>query len=449
MSEDTIDTFPASIPIRDLQEHNPEFDEKQVQRHKLIYEAGEEFKRNVDKFLVKRQIEKIGATCGVDGNSHWEARKEKAWFIPRGSGLIDFIVAAVFKNSPYLEAEPDTEGFWDGLNSNADGLGTDFSTVLRQALRQVLTFGRGYLAISFAEPETQAGEESEVRISALPADCLDDWGHDESGRLKWVRTYREDRLRSAIWRPSDTVKKCWTYVTDSEIAEYEAIFENGKQSPQLANLVRQTSHNFGSLPVYEIRASKEMFVLERIYDVLVALYNREVSITWALDNLAYAMLVLNLDTTDVDKIVISELAALRLTAVEKAGYVSPAPQIFDPLFKDCDRLKQSLYEVVQSLALNAAANQTQNARQAASAKRLDSESMKTMLQSFAWPVKDAVELLIADLKAYRGEDETEVELKNLDPGELTPEELQLQLGLQPGQELKQVPDNQEDGTQEE
>jgi hypothetical protein len=186
-------------------------------------------------------------------------------------------------------------------------------------------------------------------------------------------------------------------------------------------------HDFGALPVYLVRCTDDMHVMKRIYDVLVALFNREVSITWSLDQLAYAMLTLKLDSTELNKVVVSEAAALKLTPTESAEFVSPNPQAFEPLFKDSERLKNALYEVIQAMAHNAAAVQTQNARQSAEAKRLDGSPMKAMLSSFAWPVRDTLETLIRDLKRYRNEPELEVTIEDDGPEDVSLEDVKQQI----------------------
>ena len=78
--------------------------------------------------------------------------------------------------------------------------------------------------------------------------------------------------------------------------------------------------------------------------------------------------------------------------------------------------------MLQTLAANALATQTQNARQAASAKEIDLQPMSTLLKSYAWPVRDALERLVEKLKIYRGEEDNDVRIEGLDQFEATMED---------------------------
>ena len=93
--------------------------------------------------------------------------------------------------------------------------------------------------------------------------------------------------------------------------------------------------------------------------------------------------------------------------------------MYEPLFRDTERLKQALYEVVQALAINAQATQTQNARQSGDAKLIDREPLQTLLASFAWPIEEALLRLIEALKTYRNEEDLDVQLAGFTPSDVT------------------------------
>jgi hypothetical protein len=169
--------FPPVLPIKDLRVHHPEYDADEIENYRLIYEGGKAFRNKIDRFLVKRQIEKSGVVNGIDGNAHWKARCERAWYVARGPGLIDFMVASVFKDLR-LSAPNDSTGFYERLNTNADGKGTNLVQIMRDALRNDLLYGRGYLSANFSR---EYGEDSPVQIAAPRADLLDDWNEDDDG----------------------------------------------------------------------------------------------------------------------------------------------------------------------------------------------------------------------------------------------------------------------------
>lgn len=442
--------FPGAIDYNTLNQHNSEYDAERMLKHRLLYEGGPEFHDKIDKFLVKRQIEKNSAgSGGFNGNAHWEARSEKAWYIPRGAGLIDWLIAEVFKKDIRIVCNDGSEAqkeYWEGLNENADGLGTSLSTICRRALREVLLYKRGYFAVNFVDEFGEAAKEEslEARIRSIPASTVDDWELDGFGKLTMLRTRFNELERTAIWTQPTTQRYCWSFFTDTQIAEYEITGVPKDSEPKgedNANRTKDDQHDFGVIPIFPVRAEREMWVMARIYDCVIALFNREVSVTWALDQMAYALLVLKLEETEVKSIVASELAALKIKPHEDAKFESPSPKLYQPLFEDTTRLKESLYEVIQMLAQNAIATQTQNARQSADAKELDQEPMQTLLSSFAWTIKEALVNLVKALQAYRNEEDLDVKVQGIDEFDATMADLKDKLaptdsGAAPGDQQK-------------
>lgn len=428
-------SFPPSIAVETLLKKNPIYNADKLKKYRVIYKAGEAFRETIDDFLVKRQIEDASSSCGgVCGKSQYEARKKVAWYVPRGSGLIDWLVAAVFKKDVDIVAEKDPKGFWEALNDDVDGMGTTTGALCRSALREIMIHGRAYFAVNFVEPMAIPGknETLDARIKVLTAEQVDDWDEDEDGNLLWVRTNRVIPVRTNPWEQPTKEKWMWTYITATEICTYWAEKEIDKEFDRDSVATAESiPHDFGRVPVFPIRAKEEIHVMDRIFDPLVALFNREVSITWALNQQAYALLVLKLSQTDISHIVASELAALKIGTEEDALFISPNPEIFNGLFQDSDRLKKSLYEVIQALALNAMASQTQNARQSAAAKQIDNDPLQTLLASFAWPIRDALEELVDSLKAYRGEN-TEIEIEGMDHFDATLKDAEAVVNSQDG-----------------
>lgn len=450
-NEESKISFPAEIKFGVLNTRGAEYHEERLLCHKLMYEGGSAFHDHIDKFLVKRQIEKSGTNYRINnktgkiegagaGAGHWEARSEKAWYIPRGAGLIDWLIAEVFKRDIKIVCNNGTEEqkkYWESLNDNVDGLGKSLSALARDVLKEVLLHQRGYFAVKFTDEYGQAASDGslDARIRSLPAELVDDWEFDPFGRLTLVRTRHEQLVRENVWEQPTKRRYCWSFFTEAQIAEFEleAKIDAAPKDEESVSKVEDFNHDFGEIPIFPIRAQREMWVMERMHDVLMALFNREVSITWALDQLAYSLLILKLDTTQIDKIVAADMAALKLTPQEDAKFESPTPKLHEPLFRDSERLKEALYEVIQMLAQNAIATQTQNARQSADAKELDREPMQTLLASFAWPIKDALTNLVKALKSYRNEDSLDVQIQGIDEFDATLDDLKAHLEDQSGQ----------------
>ncbi|MCX7806597.1 MAG: hypothetical protein N3A38_15645, partial [Planctomycetota bacterium] len=296
--------------------------------------------------------------------------------------------------------------YWESLVPDADGAGRSMAQLCRDALLAIMLYGRAAFYVRFpaeigipSRPETLA-----ARLAVLPAPAIEDWELDERGDYAWVRLHTIETIRSAPEKQPRMELHRWTYLWPDRQVVYSASKEvraAWKRDTVLTPIVIQ--HDFGRLPVFPVRAPASAYVMGRIADVLGALFARETSLSFALNSAAYPLLVLRLAASDPKQIVASELAALRLQVGEEAQYLSPPSDAFAALFRDVERLRLALYEALHSLALSAPA-QTQNPRQSAAAKALDRDPLETLLDSFAWPVRDALARALTAIAEYRRED---------------------------------------------
>lgn len=416
--------YPERLEVAKLRSHHAGFDEAEAKRHAALYSAGKQFQSLLDQFLVKRNVElqqeatgKIPAGLG----SIYDQRKKRAWYIPRGAGLVDWLVAAVHRKEPRIVCNGGTaeqKKFWERLNDNADGRGMNLASLTRQVMRQIMTHGRGYFGIEFSAPESSARDVDSMAFAIRDYAPLQvtDWTCDERGNLTMLRVYSCQQVRANEWDTEIIKRHVWTFLTAKETVVYQAD-EVGGSVPQYAQRISEAPHDFGRIPAFMVRSGKEAHIIERCYDILVALFNRESSITHLLDTMAYAQLVLKLgNNKSTEGLISAAEAALILNAdeAEQATFISPDPNITRPLFDDGKRLVDALYQVLQMAAISAATSQVQNPRQAASAKAMDRDPMISLFYSFSWPVRDALEELIEAGKQHRNEDDLDVQLEGLD-----------------------------------
>ncbi len=261
MTEEQLDSgFPTSIKYGEIKKCGPGYDPVKIKKYDLLYDGGEAFHKHIGDFLVKRQIEK-----SAEGAGHWDARSEKAWYVPRGPGLIDWLVAEVFKKDVKIVCNNGTEeqkAYWEGLNTNADGLGGSLSTAARDALRQILIHGRGSFSVQFTDEVGQATdpESQEGRIRSLPACMVDDCEYDHEGNLVMMRTHHKTPVRENLWSQPKDVEKSWTYFTREYVVEYAYTKPIEEEPDEKYDVPRvdDFKHDFGEIPIFPIRAGREM-----------------------------------------------------------------------------------------------------------------------------------------------------------------------------------------------
>jgi hypothetical protein len=141
-----------------------------------------------------------------------------------------------------------------------------------------------------------------------------------------------------------------------------------------------------------------------------------------LDSQCFAVPVLvSDDNASIPSVQATQVMALCLKTGEDFKFVAPPTAVFSSLGEDIERLRNSMYECLQSIALNAAAI-PQAGRLSGEAVDAMRMPMTTLINSFAWPIKDAMSRLVNFLREYRG-DEFEVKLEGFEQEQPeTPEE---------------------------
>ena len=408
--------FPQTIPVRDIEQTSGAYDANKIGKHSALYVGGDCFRDRIDEFLIRRPSE---CSTNPAGRDNYAARKRRAPYINRAGGLIDWFVASVFRIEPMFICDPalpqSSIDYWTGLNRNADGLGTPLPALARRALKEVMLNLRSYFQVIFPQQSVSPADPSsaDATLDVISAIEADDWCEDGAGRLEWLRSHNVRGVEhSEFWAKSDDQVHSWTYYDEEAIAVYEAVKRHGQWADQAAVLTEYMTHEFG-LPVFEIRAGHGQWVMERIADVVIALFNRDASVCKYLDDSAFQVLAISTQK-QLDQIVAQDLMALSLEPGDSVRFLAPENGFYGPLSGDQDRLKQALYEVVQASAINAMATQTQNARQSAKAKQIDRDPLQVLLASFAWPVRDALERAKDQLAEFRNEAPDAIHLAGMD-----------------------------------
>ena len=414
-----------------------------IMDYEALYLGGDLFRQRKENFLIKRHSDEKYP-------SQWKERLSRAGYINRAGGIIDWIAAAVFYDRPTYEvsdtATDETRAYWEGLNEDADGLGHPISDILTRCLVNMLVHKRSYLTAKF---ESERGRLVDGSLNAYidlfnPVEIVD-WQHD-NGKLEWCRRDGMESMRSADkqWAMSSDVRKTWTFYDDETINTYEAIYKNG-QRPEFAQLIESIAHDFG-MPIFEVYSHCGQWVMDRIYDVAVALFNRDSSATKYLDDGAFQLIVLSLEEgRSMGDLFLKDIAGIRLNIGESLALTAPQSGYYQPLQSDREYLKASLFEVMQSTAINAASI-PQAGRMSGETVNNMREPLKVLLASLAYPIYDAWNRITKALLEHRGEPEDSVELKGFGEFVANMEEMKEVIN---GSEKRGIERTDEDGGDEE
>ena len=405
--------FPTTIAIKDLVYYNSEFNLNTIKRHEALYRGGEHFKKLAREFLFQREIEKSLRT------DLYNQRLERTAYTPHAA-VIDFLVSSVMKSEVVVTGP---SPYWDTLNTDADGDGTDLAMIARNLLLDSLLHGRSWLEIFFGDDylvdnDTNKTDENspknEARLQVVPPSMVNDWGDG------WARIYTISNERDLLWGPMTRTTERWSYLTDKEIVKYEYVKENdpvknSKNSNAFnATLIGRETHDLGICPLLKMSLSHPgMWIMNRIDQLLVQIYNRESALQFALDQGCYSLLVLNLNTTLITQVYASEVAALKLTTGEMAGFISPDVQIYEAAMKDIERSRTELGRVIHAATLEQA-SKVQSPRATGTATKIQQSPMEALLSSYAAPVIDVLTKAFTAIALMRGEDPNKVIISGMD-----------------------------------
>lgn len=476
--------FPDAIALSDLRQTHAEYDpiDKRtgvgiLDKYDDLYIGGRAFYEHIDNYLIKRSIEGSTTTApkndpnynpksagspyinnpltrpsgGSGGTCQFEARKKRAAYTPIGSGIIDFMVSAVFQNPPAIvAAQPPKEGtaavvggllakvrswflgggtpssegdtaYWHDLNRNCDGMGQDLSAFFIRVCREVMIHKRAYVMPKFGKSAEHANAKEQkdsgdldATLVFLSARDVDDWQYDSRGTLAWVRTHKVEKIRSNPAAQPDTERHTWVYITKSASYRYELKYKNTEppEDTVLVSCGPVELHDAGRLPVIQIPVPEGLWVMERLADTILALFNRQSAASWNLDSLAFTIILFK-TMKDLGSVTIPDVGGFKVDPGEDVTIISPPADGNTAQQNDIDRIKEDLFLAIQAMVLVAAAKDEQG-RQSGVAKQRDFGTLSTLLGAFAGPIRDSIEECVAIIRAYRGDDELVLAVQGLD-----------------------------------
>lgn len=390
--------MPTDVQLQDLISVNPAIDLAEIDLLSALYCGGRKFDKYKEQFLIYREAEKAGL-------ADVQTRLKRAQYINMAAGLVNWIIAVATKGTPHIEGDHEE---WDRLNRDADGYGTPFSSLARQLLADMLVSRYPYVEAC------SEGLNNKYTISRRDPETVYDFENDDNGELIWIKTVAELWSRSGQYSAPDRKKVIITYYTESDTVSYvlykkgttyqaedgSAISMQAFISPD--NTLSVYGHDFGGVPIFRGNATKTHWLMDRISEPLKAIYNSEVDLSYSLSECAYAQLIFILNNSKrANQIVRSESGAWALEVGESAQYLTPPDTAFNGLFKNIDRLKNSLYESLQMMGIETT-QIAQAGRMSGDAVREHKKPIDALVDSISWPVVDMLNKCLARIAEASG-----------------------------------------------
>jgi len=457
-----LNTWPDEIRIEDIQRTHAEYNEKdpdlglgKLQIHEDLYEGGSKFRKRANSYLDMRTIEDGGGAdinlksegnvTGSLGNALLRKKRLRASrYVPVVAGKLETLNAAILQSPPRITAIPknlaagtqkeadaasllldvqpsEADGYWAGLNDDADGNGADLTEIAQDIIRALMAHGRAYLAIEFPGDygANNLGQQREsgaldARMKAISPVAVDDW-HYTNGKLDYLRTHAVTDIKDLPWSESKGERHEWTYYTPDAVVRYAADFLKKSPSPQAARRVADPAkHSLKTIPIIPVRIPKSLWLMERLREPVLKHYNRDSSLVWSLNQMGFSLLTLigSDAEQEVSAVIDPDVEALKMKT-GTAAFLSPNVAIFSALSGDLERQEKAMDDAIQVAALSVATRDTQG-RQSGVAKFREFGALANLLSAYGMALRNAIEAWIKEVKYVREEDDEIVKLDGLD-----------------------------------
>jgi hypothetical protein len=153
--------------------------------------------------------------------------------------------------------------------------------------------------------------------------------------------------------------------------------------------------------ITEIKMPTDFCLMDSVRPLVVALFNREASLDFALDTSAYSMIVIKTKKA-LNKIAGNELNALVLDPQDDFDWAAPQGIVYEALKMRGEDMRKALETRIHSAALNLAARDQQG-RASGIAKFRDFGPIAILLEMYGEVLRAAIEEMVQKLIDLRGD----------------------------------------------
>jgi hypothetical protein len=453
---------PRSTPtIGELQKVHPHYRRDLLDEYELWYEGGHRFREALEAdagtFLCRRRsddeiLDDKSDSIRRKKTTYRDLRKTRAQYTSELGRIINSLVASAHKNPLRIVADGSDADYYQSLNADIDGAGTDASTQAARIMREGLLNRRAYLGVSFAGTALPGMDlEQALDAGILDAKLLTynacnviDWHRDGNGRLDMVRIYSSTELKKyGTWGTLLGITHQWTVVDDVDVSVY-TFFQpatNGIPTPidaaQPARLISMEAHGMDRCPVLEWTFGRDYWVADRLVEAQKKLFNSEADEAHIRSEAAHPqrwLAGMPIQNTDSDGKLLA--TAVHGIVMEPGGSFhidGPSADQSEWHFKAIEVERAGMYSAMESLYLGQS-QQSQNARQAAAAKAIDREDSTLFIAFAAASLAEMYETALKLVQSKRG-DSTIISIQGMDKIDSKP----LQDAIAEVQQLSMLP----------
>ena len=386
------------MKVKILKTTNPEYNFGLYSQYDLLYEGGNQFLNEVNRFLPKRYNE---------ASKLYSERIKRAFYIGYVGPVIDYFSSNLFALNANINKQKLklTDSFYNDFLKNVDLKGTEFNLFFKERFTDALIHQSSYILVDFPSsditPQNRAEEKKlgldRAYLVPFKKNQLIDWQLDELGNFEWVKFQICDTYRKSFDTP--LVEKYRWYIYTKEffqIFEYEEDENSKKKTEDVAEatLMDQGFHSTpGKVPIIDISVPQGLWVMNKLASVQLELFNLDNALAWQEYQGHYAMPIIKLKDDKEFKQKMGESYFIKLDIDEDFQWTEPEGKMMEVGLKRREVLKDEMFRIIFSMSLSVKQTKTQT-RQSGTSKQEDRYATETILRAYGDIIRSSMQKIL-------------------------------------------------------
>jgi hypothetical protein len=398
------------MKLRQLRRTHAEYDRATLDLHGDLFAGGAQFHRNVSKYLPQGDVEP---------HAVYKKRCAVAHYVGYVAPIVNFFASWLFTCPLTFKADDDAsidqvaQDFYSEFKEDADGLGTDLDTFLRDRFVQAAKDRCTYWRVEVPEQPTAEMHRAEwestglgrATIVPVNASALTNWKRDDRGAWEWVVEYsREESLRE-FTDDECKITETWTlWSADGEHRRWRAEYSKSKpptEAQEIAEIPAPPTLVPG-IPLVELSLPPDLWIVNLLASGQLEHFRKMAALSWSIDRTCYAMPFFFVKNKKSPPVMGRGYYGI-MGLDEKVEWPTPPAAPFATVQDYAARLKDELHRIthqMQAAVDNTAAATTRSAE----SKQEDGRATEIVLSAFGSRVREAVERTFMLIAATRDDD---------------------------------------------
>lgn len=403
--------FPPQVPVKVLDAQGPDASKFAAQWESIrILRAGaQDLKDAVQQFLVKRPKELTEV---------YLARSGRITYSPVLGNILGWYRSAMFKDSVQFAKSQSTDAtFTDAFERDCDRAGTSYVDFLGQVLEHLVLYRRSYVLIDLPPFDVDTPAESldeqirrgqlDAYVCAYPPASVVAYDTDSYGNIEWI-TLKVSQVERESPLSGQTAAEYWYLFDRQQVALYQRSYDpNSSQKNEFAKLAEgyPRPHALalqGRVPVRVVEVPEDLWIANRIWLMLIKLFNHENGLDWALEqaNLAMPVIKGRYDTN----LTLSEVGYIHLPDPDgDISWFEPSGVCFEHSANRIEQLHEAIYRAAY-LQDQGRSSKATPAMQSGYSKELDKMPARDAMAGFGRVLRAGAQAVYQDVIDIRGLD---------------------------------------------